>query len=161
MSKIELSPTTEYGLEKGTVRYFINLLENRLAGRNKGRIVKRVPADECRLGVLIPWRKEVDEVDPLESEEGQDGAEAALSSPADGSKQEGGKSKDQGPNSPPAREDDEYKDRPQPEGKDDQDYVRRPPSSLGAEFLLESREGHIVLEIDASFAIYTPHLPHV
>src|SRR3990172_6224797 len=56
-------------------------------------------------------------------------------------------------------EEEEVRERPQQEGKDDQDYVRRPPSSLGAEFLLESRDGQVVIEVDVGFAVYTPHLP--
>jgi hypothetical protein len=158
--KIATSPSTEYSQEMGLVRFFIDLLENRLAGRHKERIVKRVPADECRLGVLIPWRREVDEVDPLESEEGQEGnaavpagEPAANSPPAEGISPI--------PEAPASakREEEEVRERPQQEGKDDQDYVRRPPSSLGAEFLLGSRDGQVVIEVDTSFAVYTPHLP--
>ena len=158
--KIESSPSTEYGQEKGMVRYFINLLENRLAGRHKERIVKRVPADECRLGVLIPWRREVDEVDPLESEEGQEGTDAVPTEVSvDTTVRAEGTSQSQGSKSVPKNEDDEIRERPHQEGRDEQDYVRRPPSSLGTEFLVESNNKQVIIEVDAGFAIYTPHLP--
>lgn len=155
--KIVTSPSTEYAQEKGLVRFFINLLENRLAGRNKERIVKRVPVDECQLGVLMPWRREVPEVDPLETEEGP---EPKIEAPA------GEQAKDARVAGEPGVmlsaknvQEEDVLDRPPAEGRDNQDYIRRPPSSLGAEFVMESHGGQAVIEVDTDFAVYTPHLP--
>lgn len=158
--KTVTSPPTEYGQEKGLVRFFINLLESRLAGRHKERIVKRVPVDECQLGVLMPWRQEVTEVDPLESEEGSE-AEATVPAGAHINEMPPVVEPEVIPAVHAALEvqQEDSQERPPTEGKDDQDYVRRPPSSLGAEFVLESQSEQNVFEVDVSFAVYTPQMP--
>lgn len=150
-------PTTKYRHEREIVDFFVDLLEQRLAGRHKERIVNRVPVDECHLGVLGPYRQEVDEVDPTETGEATGDEPTAAS----GTDEAGVRSPGNMPGTASKGEDQETDagDTAPKEGREERDFVRRPPSSLGIEFLLESVAGEVALEIDVGFAIYTPHLP--
>jgi len=148
-------PTTEYRHEGEIVHFFVNLLEQRLAGRHKQRIVNSVPVDECHLGVLGPYRQEVDEVDPNETGEITGDTPLADSGVGEGSPGSASRTTSE-------KEDQEAEvggAAPAEGGKEERDFVRRPPSSLGIEFLLELKDGKVELEVDVGFAVYTPHLP--
>lgn len=149
------SPPTDYFHEEQTILFFVNLLEHRLAGRDKPRIIKRMPIDECQLGVLLPWRREIDEPDPIESDEVSDIDEIP--------RQEAKKANILGVTkelSADSKGETDSNSQTTGEQIHDQEYVRRPPSSLGAEFLIESDSGNSEIEVDVSFAIYTPHMPN-
>lgn len=150
-------PNTEYPHEMEIINFFVNLLERRLAGRHYERIVNRMPVDECHLGVLGPYRPEMDEVDPNETGEVIGDAPSADSAAVE----TGEGSLGSLPGTAFEKEDQEAEvgGAAPVEGREERDFVRRPPSSLGIEFLLESKGGKAELEIDVGFAVYTPHLP--
>ena len=145
--------STVYGDEKNLVDYLVGVLEFRLAGRDKGRTVKGVPVDVCQLGVLGPWRGEVDEIDGLDEteeineavEESQKPSSSETDNDAEIAVQRASEPED--PNADAG------------EQREEKDFVKRPPSSLGFEILLEADKNLAAVEVDVDFAIYTRHLP--
>lgn len=145
---------TEYRDEKGIVDHFVLLLEDRLAGRRERRIIARPPVDVCHLGVLGPWRQEVDELEEeCDGEVGEAAKEGTV--PPVAERQPGDTSQAESAKSDKAEEE----DRGPVEGSEDRDYTRRPPSSLGFEILVEAIDDAVELEVDTRFAVYTRHLP--
>lgn len=151
-STIHLFPT-DYNEEIAMVNYFVDLLENRLAGRHETRIVNREPVDHCYLGVLGPWRQEVDEPDilPPEPDDLKNQDASALSSthsiqPTVTSMEAQSIATDNDSSSPP-------------DSEVDREYHRRPPSSIGFEVLVIPEDKSVVLTVAARFTIYTRHLP--
>ncbi len=155
-SEPALGRSTEYRDEKQIVDYFVRVLEHRLAGRHRDRIVNRLPVDECQLGVLGPWREEVDE--PEASEDGQVAEEGPLEG-AGASAEVAGEAAGSSVERQQGQEEQIEENRGSPEGGEDRDFTRRPPSSIGFEVLLEEQSGGIEIEVGTRFAVYTRHLP--
>lgn len=149
--------TLEYRQEKEIAEFFVNLLEDHLAGRRNRRIVNRMPVDECHLGVLGPYRQEIDEIDPHETGEPAEEEPPSLSEVSI----PGTPHADPSPNRSSTEDAKEVEadDKPVAERREARDFVRRPPSSIGIEFLVESDADPVELEISCRFAFYTPHLP--
>ena len=144
---------SSYRDEISLVHHLVEILESRLAGRDEKRVVNKSPIDVCHLGVVGPWdpnteRQDLDELDEadedLRSAEVVPSTNTSLAEEAEIS----------------AEVDDEEKDEQEEALTENRSSVRRPPSSLGFEILVQPDEdGLIELDIKATFAIYTPHLP--
>ncbi|MFZ5898176.1 MAG: helicase C-terminal domain-containing protein [Bacillota bacterium] len=147
-------PTMRYYGEKAMVDFFVKLLEDRLAGRHEKRIVNRVPVDHCHLGVLGPWRRQVDEVDLLEDDEESGAGTISIDGPAT-QKMENGPT--EAFTLPVAEE--AVENRKTADAEEDREYTRRPPSSLGFEIRVKPEGDKVEIEVDVRFAVYTRHLP--
>lgn len=146
----------KYRDEKRIVDYFLNLLENRLSGRDLLRVINRQPVDVCHLGVLGPWHHEVDEPDSPEDGEVVEAEE--------NQQQEEQESQVQNrvpvaSNNQGQRETGVESNRGSVDGNEDHDYTRRPPSSQGFEILVQPEDDEVEIEVGVHFAIYTKHLP--
>src|SRR5690606_24436271 len=129
------------------VNFLINRLERRLAGRDEDRIVNRLPIDHCRLAVLVPQDRQVDEPEFAEGEAAEGGEEARSEKAVKGSARSFELSDE------PTREPESGDDRETPNPS------RRSPSALGMELRVRPEEGEIQLDAEVEFAIYTRHLP--
>lgn len=148
--------TPSYRDEVALTRHFVAVLEQKLAGRDAPRRTNTHPLDWCHLGVLGP-AKVVSA--PVELDAAELEAEAATA-PATAS-----------PAAPsaPARAEftiTKVAVAPQEEPRivadkgDDREGVRRPPSAIGFEMLLQpDPAGVIQLTVDVEFCIFTKHLP--
>jgi len=154
MAEAWKTPATCYRHEKAMVDFFVNLLEERLAGRHKDRIINQVPVDCCHLGVLGPWRRQVDEVDPQEEAE-ESTAEVASSIEPMVEEMENIVSVV----STPQVIEEGTNARISTEDKEDREYTRRPPSSLGFEIRVKPEGDIVEIKVEARFAVYTRHLP--
>lgn len=149
-----ITHSTRYAQELDIVDHIVRVLESSLAGREKPRLVNRLPIDECHLGVLVPWR-DPDEADATDKDEIDDAPAEAAPAPPKVAKA----SAKATPAGTPAPTEDVEATSVAPERRDDQDQPKRPPSSLGCELLLESVDGEVEIEVEASFSVYTSHLP--
>lgn len=139
-----------YRDERELVRHFVRVLEERLAGRREQRIVNTVPGDHCHLGVLGPWSPDIEQPEPLELEE----SEAKTRSDHGDTQQER-----QAREPVESKEDDEER-APTPEAMGGRDSVRRSPSSLGFEVVLQpEQDGTAELDVTVRFAVYSRRLP--
>lgn len=147
-----------YRDELAIVQHFAQVLEERLAGRDKTRQTNVHPLDWCHLGILGPTKPEPV---ALELEEEQpEGQEPAAGANASAATAAATKASSAAPAAEAkSSEDDEgapkIADKP-----DDFEAARRPPSALGFEILVEpDATGAIELSVDASFCLFTKHLP--
>lgn len=158
-----------YRDELALTRHLLDVLETRLAGRDESRVLRTVPTDHCRLGVLAPRDPDVDQPEP-QPENGAPEQEASAPAPAD----------------PVAYGDsrrDVSGDRSRVEGGEDEDGeasgetfagaeqaaserhgssrdpTHRPPSSLGFEIVAQPEDGALELRVSGSFAVYTQRFP--
>lgn len=136
-----------YRHELELVNFLINRLERRLASRDEDRIVNRLPIDHCRLAVLVPQDRQVDEPEFAEGEAAEGGEEARSEKAVKGSARSFELSDE------PTREPESGDDRETPNPS------RRSPSALGMELRVRPEEGEIQLDAEVEFAIYTRHLP--
>ncbi|WP_157726994.1 hypothetical protein [Burkholderia pseudomallei] len=149
-----------YRDELALVRHLIGVLEEKLAGRDSVRRVNTHPLDWCHLGILGPVKGGHHPVE-LEAEQVEadaDQTESALhSAPASTATPKVAAA----PAPKAASEADEGEPvRAQVEGTEDIQGTRRPPSALGFEILLKPDEqGLIEIAVDASFCIFSKHLP--
>ena len=145
-------PTTfTYQDEDALIGHFTGVLEDCLAGRRDLRIVNRVPADHCHLGVLGPWDPDIEQPEILMQEEDDQNEENQEPLP------QGIQRKTPGLDDDGEGERDEV-----PEGRttEQREHVRRSPSSLGFEIVvLPESERLAELEVTVRFAVYTRHFP--
>lgn len=160
------SPT--YQDELALSHHFIRVLEQRLAGRDSARRINVHPLDWCHLGVIGPTKQLHAPVDldatALEAEPTPEVAEAAAPAPsAVRAKAPPAPSKtttDKGAAAIKTQGDDVDDPPISVEKRDDKESTRRPPSAIGFEVLVQPNEqGEISLTLDASFCIFTKHLP--
>lgn len=161
--KKDYSPT--YDDELAISEHFVQVLEQRLAGRDTERRTNVNPLDWCHLGVIGPAKQqhapvELDaatleaEVAPEGSPEAKAGADTtpgtgptASPTPAAGAA-----------TSPAAAL--EPADPKATEKADDRESTRRPPSAIGFEALVQpGADGTFTLMLNARFCIFTKHLP--
>lgn len=147
-----------YQDELALTRHFVRVLEERLAGRDSIRRANTHPLDWCHLGVLGPSK-----TTPvaLELDEEQPEADSNIQAPAAAS---AAATKAPAPSASGSRGDkgagnDEESVVVADKGED-RDALRRPPSALGFELLVEpDADGYFELSVDARFCIFTQHLP--
>lgn len=141
-----------YEHELGLVQFLVDRLERRLAGREEERIVNRLPIDHCRLGVLLPSERQVDEPEFAEGEPTEEPDSIPAEKPTEATirpgKVPGGSAKAIGEGETESIE-----------AREERLPSRRPPSALGMELRVRPEEGEIRLEVEVEFAIYTRHLP--
>lgn len=136
-----------YRQELELVNFLIDRLERRLTGRDGDRIVNQLPIDHCRLGVLVPQERQVDEPEFAEGEPAEDSVKARTEEPV---------------RSPAGLIEVPEEPTGQPEGVEDREASapsRRSPSALGTELRVRPEQGEIRLKAEVEFAIYTRHLP--
>ena len=149
-----------YKDELALTRHFVNVLEQKLGGRDAVRRTNVHPLDWCHLGVIGPSKQAQVPVDldaqALDAEPSPDGQPAGPAAPPttkDGSIQaaNGASSGSDEPVNEQA---------PIVDKGDDRDARRRPPSAIGFEVLVEPDDsGLIELKVDVSFCIFTKHVP--
>lgn len=161
--KKDYSPT--YADELAISEHFVQVLEQRLAGRDTERRTNVNPLDWCHLGVIGPAKQqhapvELDaatleaEVAPEGSPEARASSDAAPSAvptasptPAAGAATSLAATVE--PDDPKATE-----------KADDRESTRRPPSAIGFEALVQpGADGTFTLTLNAQFCIFTKHLP--
>jgi hypothetical protein len=147
--------------------HFVRILEQKLAGRDATRRTNVHPLDWCHLGVIGPAKQQHA---PVELEAAEIEAEAAPEGSAE-SKVAGSTSECPTPDSPQptgvvdavsksTSEGVEGAEAKAADKADDREGIRRPPSAIGFETLVQpGDDGHITLSIDAKFCIFTKHLP--
>lgn len=157
------SPT--YRDELAMVRHFVHVLETGLAGRSELRRVNINPLDWCHLGVLAPYK-----ASPVlaEAQDVQADTEEALADEVEANATESAGMQKGATSTDTAGEGsgDTAKGAAEPvdgstqnaDAVEDFDARRRSPSSLGFEILVQP-EGDIELLVNASFCIFTKHLP--
>ena len=141
-----------YEHELELVQFLADRLERRLAGREEDRIVNRLPIDHCRLGVLLPSERQVDEPEFAEGESTEERDGSPLEKPA---KMAIGPGKTPGGSAKATGEEEIGS----VEAREERLPSRRPPSALGMELRVRPEGGEIRLEVEVEFAIYTRHLP--
>lgn len=146
--------STRYAQELDMVDHIVRVLERQLSGREKPRLVNRLPIDECHLGVLVPWR-DPEEADALDQDEMDETPVGAEGTPASSRRAATTKA----PKEAAPASDEELPVSTAPERRDEQDQPKRPPSSLGCELLLDAVDQQIEIEVEPSFSVYTAHLP--
>lgn len=161
MASSETPRRPSYRDEVALVRHLATVLEDRLAGRDSDRRVNVHPLDWCYLGVLGPRKPEpaAIELDEQQPDVTPDPA-SDVPQPADAIA-----GKEAAVVAAP------LENAPQLEtisdGRGDagdkvehREGVRRPPSALGFEVLVEpDQDGVAELLVDAAFCIFTKHLP--
>jgi len=135
-----------YHNELELVQFLIDRLERQLAGRDEDRIVNRLPIDHCRLGVLVPSDRQVDEPEFAEGEPVEEPEEIQTVKVKKSAKLAK-------ISEAPEREFESVEERETPS------VSRRSPSALGMELRIRPEQGEIRLEVKVAFAIYTRHLP--
>lgn len=159
------SPT--YRDELAISRHFVQVLEQKLAGRDSTRRTNVHPLDWCHLGVIGP-AKLVHA--PVELDAASLEAEASTES---GAQEPGAPDGASGPSQRPgagasasaatpssAKTTDEPEDPRATEKEEDREGTRRPPSAIGFEALFEpDANGLFELTLSAQFCIFTKHLP--
>lgn len=160
MADTNFTPT--YADELALTHHFVAVLDQRLAGRDATRRTNTHPLDWCHLGIVgpskathVPVDMDATSVDAEPDPDAPPSAAtvakkpAAAPSPAAAASGEGKNTGENGGEPTPVVEKSEDRDGP-----------RRPPSALGFEALLApAASGRIVLEVDASFTVFTKHLP--
>ncbi len=141
-----------YGDEEVLVDYLLRTLEDRLAGRTQERFLNTLPSDQCQLGVLGPRDHRVDDSEADDDEfDKEAGPQPTTVCEARGQAEPGSQEPQDAGSGPGAEPYSKMEDR-----------LRRPPSSLGCEFICapepNSPDG-LVLSVSVSFAFYTRHLP--
>ena len=169
-------PTFTYRDEIALTRHVLDVLERRLAGRHERRVLRTVPTDHCRLGVLGPRDPDVEQPEPQEpsSEPSANGpsssrdAGAVTEPPGEDSRVSGwsaGGTRDRKDNDGSGEELEDGESFAEAEQVaserrgSNQDPTRRPPSSLGFEIMAEPEDGAIELRVSGSFAVYTQRFP--
>lgn len=149
-----------YRDELALVRHLVGVLEEKLAGRDSLRRVNTHPLDWCHLGILGPVKGGHH---PVELEAAQVEVEVApTESTARAAPTSAAAPKVAAAPAPKAAsEADEGESVRTPvEGSEDIQGTRRPPSALGFEILLEpDQQGIVEIAVDASFCIFSKHLP--
>ena len=149
-----------YRDELALVKHLVGVLEDKLAGRDSLRRVNTHPLDWCHLGILGP-RKGGHHPVELEAEQVEadvDPTESAASS-ASGPAATPKVASTPVPKAPDAADEGEAVRAPV-EKVDDIQGTRRPPSALGFEILMKpDAQGFVEIGVDASFCIFTKHLP--
>lgn len=145
-----------YRDEHALVGYLLDVLEDRLAGRNAERRINTHPLDWCLLGALGPEKVSHTPVEAVPEQPDVDpnvSAEVAASETVSATNASAVE-----PNSKPEPDDSDsprVRERP-----DDSRGTRRPPSALGFEVLLRpDADGYVEFHIDTSFCVFTKHLP--
>jgi hypothetical protein len=170
------SPT--YRDELALTRHFVDVLEQKLAGRDTARRTNVHPLDWCHLGVLGPAKGTPAPVEldatTLEAEAPGDANAAGepSSAPPDAPAPAPGAfvaasaapPAAAGTSPAPAAASDAKvavsEEPPAVEKSDDREGTRRPPSALGFEILVQpDTDGFVELTVDASFCVFTKHLP--
>jgi hypothetical protein len=154
-----------YNDELALTRHFVNVLEQRLAGRDALRKTHVHPLDWCHLGVLGPTKlghqpvlATLDSV----SLEGDLAAEGDPAQVADGTSTGAATQPVSSGHPPAAAENGAEASEPKvvADKGEDREGARRPPSAIGFEVLLDpSQAGCIQLQVDTSFCVFTKHLP--
>jgi len=142
-------------------RHFVEVLEQRLAGRDKDRRTNTHPLDWCHLGILGPAKPEPPALELEEEQpEGQEptavtnGQPNASNVPAQ-AVTKGGKTTETKAGAVPEEGAPVVADKAEVF-----EATRRPPSALGFEILVEPDESGVVeLTVDANFCLFTKHLP--
>jgi len=144
--------------EHALTRHFINVLEERLAGRHVKRKVNTHPLDWCHLGVLGPVKGghapvvldsqqiEAELADVPATAPSPNAASQTTSASAATSQPKEAASTDEEPKSPTDR-------------TEVTEGTRRPPSALGFEVLVEPVNGFIEFTVQGTFCVFTKHLP--
>ncbi|WP_426336763.1 helicase-related protein [Pseudoduganella sp. R-31] len=157
------SPT--YRDELAISRHFVQILEQKLAGRDSVRKTNVHPLDWCHLGVIGPAKQlhvpvEIDAA-ALEADAFQDGLVG--SNAAGGAAEETRQTYLASSSAQETRASDASVESDVPkavEKNEERDSTRRPPSAIGFEALIEpDADGAIELELAAQFCIFTKHLP--
>lgn len=150
--------TPTYRDELAIVGHLVNVLEERLAGRDMSRRVNVHPTDWCLLGALGPQK--IGHI-PVESTPEQPDVDPRATNGAPQSSVVENSVAKTGHTMTPSATDSSSGDSSVPrERADDQRGTRRPPSALGFEVLLRpDSEGFISLTVDARFCVFTRHLP--
>ena len=161
----EKAYASTYRDELALTHHFVDVLEQKLAGRDTVRRTNVHPLDWCHLGVLgpakttpLPVELDAQQVEAEISTElapaaanGPAVPAAAATTPAAAVPANGESDKKATSDEPPAVVADKG---------DDRESTRRPPSALGFEILVQpDDEGFIELTLDASFCVFTKHLP--
>lgn len=157
------SPT--YRDELAISRHFVQVLEQKLAGRDSLRRTNVHPLDWCHLGVIGPAKQQHAPVEleaaALEAELAQDGSSEPKAT--NGAATDNGTPPSLAPAdavSAPADATPEPEDPKATEKVDDREGTRRPPSAIGFEALVQpAPDGSITLTLSAQFCIFTKHLP--
>jgi hypothetical protein len=146
-----------YRDEHAIVSHFINLLEERLAGREADRRANVHPLDWCLLGALGPQKASSAPVEPTPEQPDVDptsGTNPAVKiaeqreAPRGVSDAAGDSASEPAVQAAP-------RERP-----DIQRGNRRPPSALGFEMLVKPNlDGYVCLRVAAHFCVFTKHLP--
>jgi len=159
-AKTNYKPT--YADELELSHHFVRVLEQRLAGRDSVRRTNIHPLDWCHLGVVGPSKVthipvEMDSV-TVDAEPDPD---AAATAAAAGAKLSTSSAAPKASPAAPSNDGEPAAEAPPViEKSEDRDGPRRPPSALGFEAMLApAASGRIVLEVDASFTVFTKHLP--
>lgn len=154
--------TPTYADELAISKHFVQVLEQRLAGRESERRTNVNPLDWCHLGVIGPAKQQHLPVEldaaPLEAEVAPEGSSEAKAADA---VTENGAAKPAAPvaSRAPASTD-EPEDPKAAEKADDREGTRRPPSAIGFEALVQpAADGSFTLTVNAQFCIFTKHLP--
>jgi hypothetical protein len=168
--ELEKPYVPSYRDELALTRYFVAVLEQRLAGREGIRRTNVHPLDWCHLGVIGPAKVvhtpvELDSAS-LEAEVSND--TAAKDTPAPGVDALHGTTNTRAatvgsPGRSAAGSDQAAQDEPRvtADKGDDRERTRRPPSAIGFEILVKpDATGVIELSVDVSFCIFTKHLPN-
>ena len=157
------SPT--YRDELAISRHFVQVLEQRLAGRDNVRRTNVNPLDWCHLGVIGPAKQQHA---PLELDAATLEAEAAPDDSLEAKASSAAPAANGQSISPPAgayagvssEAAPELEDPKATEKADDREGSRRPPSAIGFEVLVQpDADGTITLTLSAQFCIFTKHLP--
>jgi hypothetical protein len=160
--KKDYSPT--YADELAISKHFVQVLEQRLAGRDSERRTNVNPLDWCHLGVIGPAKQQHAPVEldaaTLEAEVAPEGSSEAK---AEDAATNNGSTKAAPPvaSSAPASADAPEPEEPKAAEKaDDRESTRRPPSAIGFEALVQpGPDGSFTLTLNAQFCIFTKHLP--
>jgi len=158
--------TPTYRDEFAICQHFVQVLEQKLAGRDSTRRTNVHPLDWCHLGVIGPAKLQPA---PVELEAATVEAEAAPDNgvEVDTSRRQNGETIAADATakvdaSASTKEDlDAPADEPRPaERTDDREGTRRPPSALGFEALIEPGcDDCVELTLGARFCVFTKHLP--
>ena len=148
------SPT--YNDEHALINHFTAVLEERLSGRDMSRRINTHPMDWCLLAALGPQKETHEPVEPIPEQPDIDPDSPAADTAHDlvtnrHSAEKFAKNEAKAVNGTTSSS----SERP-----DDARGIRRPPSALGFEVLLEpDHDGYVTLSVDVSFCVFTKHLP--
>jgi hypothetical protein len=156
-----------YRDELAISRHFVQVLEQKLAGRDSVRRINVHPLDWCHLGVIGPAKQQRT---PVELDAAILEADAASDESVEGMADGGPTGEAQltrapisgGQPLPPQPGAAVEPEVPKAaEKSDDQEATRRPPSAIGFEALIQpGNDGFIELALNTRFCIFTKHLPN-